>query len=125
MDQRAPHRCQHGHLNGLGPQCYSRCLQVVEPAPAPKLEAAPVTPISAVTKNANASRKRGRPRVLSDEQRREKVRQRVAGWRAAKAGKVGRVMDQDKLVEMSHRAPGATPLRQSLRGASRYRESPP
>ena len=46
-----------------------------------------VTPISAVTKNANASRKRGRPRVLSDEQRRERVRQRVAGWRAAKAGK--------------------------------------
>ncbi len=56
----------------------------------PKLKAAaaaPVTPISAVTKNA--SRKRGRPRVLSDEQRRERVRQRVAGWRAAKSGKAG------------------------------------
>src|SRR5260370_21335883 len=29
---RAPYRCQHGQLNGLGPQCYSRCRQVVEPA---------------------------------------------------------------------------------------------
>ena len=27
MGQRAPYRCQHGHLNGLGPQCYSKCRQ--------------------------------------------------------------------------------------------------
>jgi hypothetical protein len=29
----APYRCMHGQLNGLGPQCYSKCRQVVEPAP--------------------------------------------------------------------------------------------
>ena len=71
-----------------------------QPEPAPKAERAPkvrkaaaiVTPnaVPAVTPNsgkASESRKRGRPRVLSDEQRRERVRQRVASWRAAKAGK--------------------------------------
>jgi hypothetical protein len=31
MDQRA-YRCQHGQLNGLGSQCYSKCRQVAEPA---------------------------------------------------------------------------------------------
>lgn len=51
-----------------------------------------VTPKSVVTQDSgkpSESRKRGRPRVLSDEQRREKVRQRVAGWRVARRkGKV-------------------------------------
>ena len=63
------------------PAVKARKATVVTPNAVPA-----VTPISAVTKNANASRKRGRPRVLSDEQRRERVRQRVAGWRAKKAG---------------------------------------
>ena len=32
MDQRAPYRCQqHNQLNGLGPQCYSKCRQGAEP----------------------------------------------------------------------------------------------
>jgi hypothetical protein len=102
-------RCsRHSKSMGEGPQCFSKCREEVEAAlasksvtvehatPKPRKVAAssaepvPVTTISAapaVTKNTNASRKRGRPRVLSDEQRRERVRQRVASWRAAKAGK--------------------------------------
>jgi len=101
MDQRVPFLCQHRQLNGLGPECWSKCRPApvtiepavpVERAPKVRKAAAAVTPNAApaVTPNSGAgeSRKRGRPRVLSDEQRREKVRQRVAGWRAAKAGKV-------------------------------------
>jgi hypothetical protein len=98
-------RCsRHSKSMGQGPQCFSKCREEVEVALASKpateaavkveraakvssVEPVSVTPISAVTKNANALRKRGRPRVLSDERRREKVRQRVADWRAAKAGK--------------------------------------
>ncbi len=75
-------------------------IRPVAPKPAPKLEAAAkvrkvsavaVTPNSskAVTKNANGSPKLGRPRVLSDDQRRERVRRRVAGWRAAQQAKAG------------------------------------
>jgi hypothetical protein len=66
VDQRAPHRCQHGHLNGLGPQCYSRCLQVVEPAPAPKFEAVEA-PSAGVKQVLNArSAGRGPGRVFSE-----------------------------------------------------------
>ncbi len=52
--------------------------------PVPKVRkavASAVTPNS--SKTVTGSQKRGRPRVLSDDQRRERVRRRVAGWRAA------------------------------------------
>jgi len=62
MDQRVPYRCQHGHLNGLGPQCYSRCHQVVEPEPnveraaAPKLEPVEAPPEPKAKPKASSSR---------------------------------------------------------------------
>ncbi len=83
MDQRAPHRCQHGHLNGLGPQCYSRYLQAVEPAPPLKLESVEIEAVEAPVARAPKVRKVAAvSNAKSDAKPVSNGAARIARWRA-------------------------------------------
>ncbi len=86
MDQRAPYRCQHGQLNGLGPQCYSRCRQVVEPAPIDPRDSL----VTHVTKDKTAAVRRARWRKKNPEQHATQQRAARARRKATtQTGKVG------------------------------------
>ena len=97
MDQRVPFLCQHRQLNGLGPECWSKCRPApVTIEPAVPVERAPKVRKAAAVSNAKSDAKpvsNGAARIArwrskqDPEVRKQQNREAVQRCRAKKAGK--------------------------------------